>query len=65
MLVPTQRERWIAHTLVGLAEVALLRGDIDEATALLTDAGERYASRDDSIGVADVEEQWRELLRGG
>ena len=26
---PTQRERWIALTLVGLAEVALLRGDPD------------------------------------
>jgi hypothetical protein len=46
-----------------MAEVALLRGDTDEAAALLTDARERYASRDDAIGVADVEERLRKLLR--
>jgi tetratricopeptide (TPR) repeat protein len=63
VLGPTQRERWIAHTLVGMAEVALLRGENDKAAELLTDARERYASRDDSIGVADAEERLRELLR--
>jgi len=46
-----------------MAEVALLRGENDEAAALLTDARERYASRDDSIGVADAEERLGELLR--
>ena len=29
MLGETQRERWIANTLAGLAEVALLRGDVE------------------------------------
>ena len=29
VLGPTQRERWIANTLVGLAEVAALRGDAE------------------------------------
>ena len=52
MLGPTQRERWIANTLAGLAEVALLRGDVDHASALLDDARERYAARDDAPGVA-------------
>ena len=48
MLGATQRERWIANTLAGLAEVALLRGDVERAAALLADARERYASRDDA-----------------
>ena len=44
MLGETQRERWIANTLAGLAEVALLRGDAERAPALLADARERYAA---------------------
>jgi predicted ATPase len=64
VLGPTQRERWIAHTLVGLAEVAVLRGDAEGASALLADARERYVARDDLIGVADVDERLRGLLRG-
>jgi tetratricopeptide (TPR) repeat protein len=61
VLEPTQRERWIANTLAGLAEVALLRGDVERASALLLDARERYAARDDALGVADVEERLRGL----
>ena len=55
VLGPTQRERWIANTLAGLAEVALLRGDEQRASALLADARDRYAARDDALGVADAE----------
>ncbi len=62
VLGPTQRERWIANTLAGLAEVALLRGDGKRASALLADARDRYAARDDALGVADVEERLRGLL---
>ena len=57
VLGATRRERWIASTLAGLAEVALLRGDLEEAATLLGDAGERYATRDDQIGVAEVEKR--------
>jgi len=62
VLGPTQRERWIANTLTGLAEVARRRGDSDRARALLADARERYAARDDALGVADVETRLRSLL---
>ncbi|HUO72162.1 MAG TPA: tetratricopeptide repeat protein [Solirubrobacteraceae bacterium] len=55
ILGETGRTRWIAHTLSGLGEVALLRGDVESAAALLADARDRYASRDDGLGVADVE----------
>ena len=61
VLGATQRERWIANTLAGLAEVALLRGDEQRASALLADARDRYAARDDALGVADVEERLRGL----
>ena len=57
VLAETQRQRWIASTLAGLAEVALLRGDSERASALLEDARERYAARDDEIGVAEVEKR--------
>ena len=49
MLEATGRERWIANTLAGLAEVSLLRGDADRARALLVEARERYAARDDAL----------------
>ena len=62
VLGPTQRERWIAHTLVGLAEVAVLRDDPDAAKAHLLDAHERYAARDDEICVADVNDRFERLL---
>jgi hypothetical protein len=63
VLEATQRERWIANTLAGLAEVALLRGDVERASALLVDARDRYAARDDTLGVADVEERLRGLAK--
>ena len=58
-----QRERWIANTLAGLAEVAVLRGDVQRAAALFTDARDRYAARDDALGVADVERRLRDLAK--
>jgi len=63
VLGPTQRERWIANTLAGLAEVALLRGDEIRAAALLADARDRYAARDDALGVADAEERLSDLAK--
>ena len=57
----TGRERWIANTLAGLAEVALLRGDLQRALELFTEARDHYAARDDAPGVADVEERLRAL----
>jgi predicted ATPase len=62
VLEATGRDRWIANTLAGLAEVALLRSEADRARDLLHEARERYASRDDSAGVADVEERLAGLL---
>jgi tetratricopeptide (TPR) repeat protein len=63
VLGPTLRERWIANTLAGLAEVALLRGDLERASALLADARDRYAARDDAVGVADAEERLSDLAK--
>jgi hypothetical protein len=64
VLGATRRERWIAHTLFALAEVALRRGDTERASCLLRDAHDRYSARDDALGVADTEERLRSLLRG-
>ena len=64
VLEATQRERWLANTLAGLAEVALLRDDPDRAAALLTEARDRYAARNDTVGVASVEEQLETLANG-
>ena len=47
MIGVTQRERWIAYTLAGLAEVAALQGDAGRAATLFADARERYASTGD------------------
>ena len=63
MLADTQRERWIANTVSALAEVALLRGDVDRASVLLEDARERYAARDDALGVSNVEERLRSIAK--
>jgi predicted ATPase len=60
----TGRERWSAYTLAGLAEVALLGDDVERARALLAEARDRYAARDDELGVADVDERLSGLLRG-
>ena len=57
----TGRERWIANTLAGLAEVALLRGDRRRALALFADARDRYRARNDTLGVAEVEDRLRGL----
>ena len=59
----THRERWSAHTLAGLAEVAALKGDADRAAELFADARDRYASTDDDLGVASVEERLRALAK--
>jgi tetratricopeptide (TPR) repeat protein len=59
----TQRERWIANTLTDLAEVAVLRGDVERAAALLADARDRYAVRDDALGVASVDERLARLAK--
>jgi tetratricopeptide (TPR) repeat protein len=61
VLAPTLRERWIANTLSGLAEVALQRGNVERASSLLADARSRYAARHDASGVASVEERFAEL----
>ncbi len=61
VLGPTQRERWLASTLAGLAEVAVLRGDAPQAAALLAEARERYAARDDALGIAMVDERLASL----
>jgi predicted ATPase len=62
VLEATGRDRWIASTLAGLAEVALLRGQTERAFGLLSEARERYAARDDAVGVADVDERLAGLL---
>jgi predicted ATPase len=64
VLRETQRERWIASTLAELAEVARLRGDDERAATLLADARDRYAMRDDALGVASVEERLRTRAKG-
>ncbi len=63
VLGETQRERWIASTLAGLAEVALLRGDVEQAPSSSRDARDRYAARDDALGVATIDERLRSLAK--
>ena len=63
VLRATGRERWIANTLAGLGEVALLGGEPERARALLGEARDRYAARDDLLGIADVDERLTGLLR--
>jgi tetratricopeptide (TPR) repeat protein len=57
----TEMSRWIAHTLAGLAEVAVLRGDDERARELLSQARERYAQRQDTLGVAAVDKRLRSM----
>src|SRR5580765_2629183 len=59
----TQRERWIANTLTGLAEVAVLRGDVERAAVLLAEARDRYAVREDALGVASVDRRVAQLAK--
>jgi tetratricopeptide (TPR) repeat protein len=63
VLGETQRQRWLASTLAGLGEVAALRGDHEEAVRLLLDARDRYASREDALGVATLDERLRSLAK--
>ena len=44
VLGATQRERWIANTLAGLAEIAVLRGDEQRAVGLLAATATRPAT---------------------
>jgi predicted ATPase len=57
VLEATQRDRWIANTLAGLAQVAVIRGERERARKLLHEARERYAARDDAVGVADIDKR--------
>jgi hypothetical protein len=63
VLVVTKRERWIANTLAGLAEVALLRGDVNEASSYFFEARDRYAAREDTLGVAHIDERLAQLAK--
>jgi hypothetical protein len=51
------------NTLAGLAGVALLRVDVEQASVLLADARDRFAARHVALGVADVEERLRDLAK--
>jgi predicted ATPase len=61
VLSATHLERWNAHTRGALAEVALMEGDPDRARRLLEDARDRYAARNDALGVAATEERLTSL----
>jgi tetratricopeptide (TPR) repeat protein len=63
VLAETKRERWIANTLAGLAEVALLRGDLGQAETYFAEARDRYASRDDAVGTASIEERLAHIAK--
>ncbi len=63
VLGETQRHRWLASTVAGLAEVAVLRGDAELAGELFRDARDRYASRDDVLGVATIDDRLRSVAK--
>src|SRR4029077_1702091 len=63
VLVETHRERWIAHTLAGLAEIAALQGDNDRALELFRDVLARYAAADDEAGIASAEARLEALAK--
>jgi predicted ATPase len=63
VLRETQRERWVANTLTALAEIAVLRDDVESAAVLLAEARDRYAVRDDALGVASVDERLAQLAK--
>jgi len=52
-------DRWIGHTLAGLGELALLRGDPGLAARRFAEARQRYAVKDDRRGIAAAEERLR------
>jgi hypothetical protein len=41
----------------------VLRGNTEQAAELLRDARERYASRDDALGVATIDERLRSVAK--
>jgi tetratricopeptide (TPR) repeat protein len=59
--VDAPAERWNAHMFATLAEVAVLRHDEEHAVALLGEARKRYAAKQNSTGVATVDERLRSL----
>ena len=61
VLGETQRQRWIASTFAGSCGGRHERGDPALAAERLEAARERYASRDDALGVAEVESRLLEL----
>ena len=63
MIGVTHRERWIAYTLAGLAEVATLQGDAGRAATLFADARDRYASTGDDVGIASVDDRLRAVAK--
>jgi tetratricopeptide (TPR) repeat protein len=65
VLAETRRDRWIAHTLVGLAEVAARRGEPERAAGLLGEARVRYVARRDAAGVEEVDGRLAALGAGG
>src|SRR5207302_6426156 len=61
VVAETTQERWLACTVSGLAEAALLKGDVERAATLFGEARERYLAKHDTPGVAAVEERMRAL----
>jgi predicted ATPase/DNA-binding SARP family transcriptional activator len=61
VLDETRQERWNGHMFAALAEIAVLRDDEERAVALLGEARKRYAAKQNSIGVATVDERLRSL----
>jgi predicted ATPase len=59
VLGAAQLDRWIGHTLAGLGELALLRGDVGQAARRFAEARQRYAVKGDRRGIAAAEERLR------
>jgi predicted ATPase len=59
VLGAAQLDRWIGHTLAGLGELALLRGDPGQAARRFAEARQRYAVKNDRRGIATAEERLR------
>jgi len=55
----THRDRWIARTVAGLAETALLRGDEQRAVELFAEARAHFVAGHEDAGVALVDERLR------
>jgi predicted ATPase len=59
VLAAARLDRWIGHTLAGLGELALLRGDPGLAARHFAEARQRYAVKDDRRGIAAAEQRLR------